>query len=240
MTIRQEVLAFVREATKWIDPRSVAVALDVGSLDGEVSRHFRSLFPRSRICAFECNPAALETCRRTLGGLDRAQLVEAAVCDSDGEVEFHPIDPGRTRTPHPDGNIGASSLFLAAPGYPHERYAQSTIRVPSLRLDTWAAGAGISAVDLLWMDVQGAELLVLRGMGGLLSSVRIIHTEVEFKPMYEGQPLFSEVDTFLREAGFVRRATMYRDDWFGNLVYVRGDIVRRPFLPWLASRLRVW
>ncbi|MBL0174857.1 MAG: FkbM family methyltransferase [Ignavibacteria bacterium] len=239
MTIRQEVLAFAREAAKWIDPRDVAVALDVGSLDGEVSRHFRSLFPRSRICAFECNPAALETCRRTLGGLDRAQLVEAAVCDSDGEVEFHPIDPARTRTPHPNGNIGASSLFLAAPGYPHEQYAQSTIRVPSLRIDTWAAGAGIPGVDVLWMDVQGAELLVLRGMGVLLSSVRIIHTEVEFKTMYTGQPLFPDVDAFLREAGFVQRATMYRDDWFGNLVYVRSDIVRRSFPAWIMSRLRV-
>jgi FkbM family methyltransferase len=239
MTIGEEVRGFVREASKWIDPALVRVALDVGSLDGEVTRRMLPLFPAARVFAFECNPDALGQCRAALAGLDRARLVERAVCDVDGDTVFHPIDGTRTRTPHADGNIGASSLYLASGDYPHEQYVQGTICVPATRLDTWARGAGVDAVDVLWMDVQGAELRVLRGMGELLRTVRIIHTEVEFRSIYSGQALFPEVDGFLRAAGFVQRATMYRDEWFGNLVYVRAELERRPLFSWLASRRRV-
>jgi hypothetical protein len=30
----------------------------------------------------------------------------------------------------------------------------------------------------------------------------VVHTEVEFVPLYRGQPLFADVDTFLRAQGF--------------------------------------
>lgn len=53
------------------------------------------------------------------------------------------------------------------------------------------------------MDIQGAELTVLHHAGDRLDSALVIQTEVEFLPMYVDQPLFSDVDQFLRERGFV-------------------------------------
>jgi hypothetical protein len=52
------------------------------------------------------------------------------------------------------------------------------------------------------VDVQGAELDVLRGAERSLESARVIETEVEFQELYRGQPLFTDVDRFLRERGF--------------------------------------
>jgi FkbM family methyltransferase len=56
--------------------------------------------------------------------------------------------------------------------------------------------------DFMKLDVQGAEVDVLNGAEKMLETVTVIHTEVEFVPMYKGQPLFAEVDQRLRQAGF--------------------------------------
>ena len=60
----------------------------------------------------------------------------------------------------------------------------------------------VKGTDFLKVDVQGAELLVFRGAEKLLSDVLVIHTEVEFLELYKGQPLFSDIDAFLRAHGF--------------------------------------
>jgi len=70
-------------------------------------------------------------------------------------------------------------------------------------LDGWAASAGVERIDVMKLDVQGAELEVLRGAEGLLGGVRLIELEVAFNPIYEGQPLFGEVDAFLRARGLL-------------------------------------
>src|SRR5258708_21675421 len=57
--------------------------------------------------------------------------------------------------------------------------------------------------DFLKIDVQGGELGVLRGATQLLEGTVVVHSEVEFAPIYKDQPLFSDVDAFLRARGFV-------------------------------------
>lgn len=63
--------------------------------------------------------------------------------------------------------------------------------------------AEIEDMDLLKIDVQGAELEVFEGAGEKLDQALVIWTEVEFLPLYENQPLFSEVERYLRERGFL-------------------------------------
>ena len=70
-------------------------------------------------------------------------------------------------------------------------------------LDEWAAGAGVDAVDALKLDTQGADLDVIRGAERLLPAVRFLEVEVMLNPLYEGQPLFGDVDRHLRDRGFV-------------------------------------
>ena len=60
----------------------------------------------------------------------------------------------------------------------------------------------IKNMDYLKIDIQGAELEVFKNATNALSNCCVIHTEVEFLPMYENQPLFSEVEMYLRELGF--------------------------------------
>ena len=56
--------------------------------------------------------------------------------------------------------------------------------------------------DLLRIDVHGQELSVLKGCRGILEEISVVLTKVQFAPVYEDQPFFADVDTFLRDQGF--------------------------------------
>ncbi len=75
-----------------------------------------------------------------------------------------------------------------------------TTSVETKRLDDLTETAG---TDYLKLDVQGAEILVLQGAQARLEDILVVHTEVLFVELYKGQATFADIDTFLRERGFV-------------------------------------
>ena len=60
----------------------------------------------------------------------------------------------------------------------------------------------INRADFIKMDIQGSELNVLENAVNVLKTSVLVQVEVEFVELYEGQPLFSDVDSFLRSQGF--------------------------------------
>jgi FkbM family methyltransferase len=75
--------------------------------------------------------------------------------------------------------------------------------------------------DYIKLDTQGAELDILMGAQKTLKNVLVIQTEVEFIPLYKNQPLFGDIQVFLREQGF----------WFQKFIDIQG----RNFLPLVAD-----
>jgi hypothetical protein len=72
--------------------------------------------------------------------------------------------------------------------------------IATVRLDDIPQLAG---TDMIELDIQGADLMAVRNAQNLLKDVLVIHTEAEFLPMYVDQPLFSDIDQFLRTQGFI-------------------------------------
>jgi FkbM family methyltransferase len=60
----------------------------------------------------------------------------------------------------------------------------------------------ITDVDFFKIDIQGGELAVFQNALKVLSGTLLIQTEVEFLELYKGQPMFADVDIFLRTQGF--------------------------------------
>ncbi|WP_339911454.1 FkbM family methyltransferase [Symmachiella dynata] len=75
-----------------------------------------------------------------------------------------------------------------------------TAQVQTRRLDEIAE---VGDVDLLKVDVDGAELDVFRGASRVLKDTLVVQTEVHFVPLYKQAPLFADVDSHLREQGFL-------------------------------------
>lgn len=75
-----------------------------------------------------------------------------------------------------------------------------TAEVETVRLDDIKE---VTACDFLKADVQGAELDALEGAVRTLGATAVVEMEVEFVPIYENQPLFAEIDLFMRQNGFL-------------------------------------
>jgi FkbM family methyltransferase len=82
-----------------------------------------------------------------------------------------------------------------------EEWGQVVNRIPVVtrRLDDVSE---IKTVDYLKLDVQGSELAILRGGTRTLAGTLVVHLEMPFVPLYRDQPMFGDIDIFLRSAGF--------------------------------------
>ena len=78
-----------------------------------------------------------------------------------------------------------------------------TVRTESVRTHRLDDVLPEGPVDFLKLDVQGAELMVLRGAEQTLRKTAVVHCEVEFSPIYAGQPLYPEIHECLVARSFV-------------------------------------
>lgn len=75
--------------------------------------------------------------------------------------------------------------------------------------------------NFLNIDIQGAELLALKGSTNILPFVDYIYTEVNVKELYENCALLHEIDEFLVDFGFQRVKTELTQHGWGDAFYSR-------------------
>ncbi len=213
---------FIRLIEKKNEPYTI---FDVGSRDCLQSIEFYHCFPNAKIYAFECNPNTISLCKKNIEQYtDRITLIEGAVCDYDGEISFFPINQEKTITTWKDGNPGASSLFKSNGTYTVEQYVQDEITTNCHRLDTVMNKYSIQKVNIIWMDLQGAELLALKGLGMKLNDVQYIHTEVSHKPMYSGQVMYQDLNSYILSNDFILLNHLSLQGWQEDAIYKKSKV----------------
>ena len=152
------------------------------------------------LAAGDADVVGFEPNRRALAELDAKKgPCETYLPYAVGDGGRHTLNicfaPGMTSLLQP--NPAVLNLFH---GFPNWGQVVATEAVDTVRLDDVAETAG---AEMLKIDIQGGELMAMRHAEARLRDMLVIHTEVEFLPMYVDQPLFSDVDQFLRQHGFV-------------------------------------
>ncbi|NJK64943.1 MAG: FkbM family methyltransferase [Synechococcaceae cyanobacterium SM2_3_1] len=172
----------------------------VGPEDQLYSQGWHVFAPNLRVIGFEPDQQACDVLNQEAASLSWVEEhFPLALAETDGLVPFY-----ITRNP------ACSSLYK--PNEPLlnrfkglrdqvELKKEDVLAVISL--DQFCDFYEINKVDVIQLDVQGADLNILRGGLKTLTQVLSITVEVEFSPLYEGQPLFADVDIFLRNQGFV-------------------------------------
>ena len=81
------------------------------------------------------------------------------------------------------------------------KYASSAIDVAAERFDNWYAQTNLGKIDLIWIDVQGAEREVVDGMGVEIKNVKYLWIEYG-ESTYEGAMTRSETVELFGKKGF--------------------------------------
>jgi FkbM family methyltransferase len=176
------------------DVRSKIKIIDVGAQDLVSEDHIYAPLQRAGatdIVGFE----PLDNPHSGVRRADTSVKILKKFIGAGGAATFHitQFDPASSLlTP----NAAFLSKFVALPTMCE---TVSRVDVQTTRLDDVDE---LDGCDYLKVDVQGGELDVLRGAQRLLENVITIHCEVEFGAVYQGQPLFAEIDSFLRANGF--------------------------------------
>lgn len=124
----------------------VRTVVDLGANAGQASVYLRDRFPSATILAVEADPDTARLAARNAGADPNTVVVSAAMCDHDGTVTL-------TRLP---GHSWGSNLFSSWSS-PHS----PRIEVDGLTLGTLLHRHGIDQVDLLKIDIEGAEIMTL-------------------------------------------------------------------------------
>jgi len=182
------------------------VILEIGANDGQHSRWFADLFPQGRIHCFEPDPRATARWRAMIGHRPNVTLHELAIADRDGTATFHQSDGAGGRHYDASGSIRCPKNHLLV--NPDITFAQN-LQIPTQRLDSWCEREHVEEVDFIWMDVQGAELDVIRGGRRTLARTRTIYTEYNALELYEGQVGLAGI---LKELGHFSIFRLYPED----------------------------
>jgi FkbM family methyltransferase len=176
--------------------RTVRVKIvDVGAnpVDGDPPYKAMLASGAADLVGFEPDPLALETLNGKKG--PNETYLPYAVADGKAHTLHICYAPGMTSLLRPNAAILELFQGFSAWGRVTREEIINTIRLDDV--------TEIRRMDYLKIDIQGGELMVFRNATKRLADCVVIQTEVEFLPMYVQQPLFSDVDQFLRQHGFL-------------------------------------
>lgn len=169
--------------------------IDGGANRGSFTDAFLQLHRPERLVLVEAIPELAETLRARYAGKPGVSVVSAALSDKNGAAPFE------------INRSDASSSLLSIDPRNSEWFSRDlrvarTVQVPTMTLPALMEEQGLQEVDLLKLDLQGAERFVLTGGEAVLERVRVIYTEIFFEQLYTGAWLFWEMNEFLAGRGF--------------------------------------
>ena len=142
-------------------------------------------------------------------------VYHAVVTDKDDEeVTFH--------ISNNDQSSSVLEFGTHAQEHPWVTYVENiTQKCTTIRSFVQQNQINLSNYNFWNFDIQGAELMALKGAGDLIKSAGAIYLEVNEKELYKGCGLIGEIDAFLLGYGFTRVDTEMTVHGWGDALYVR-------------------
>ena len=232
MNFKNKLLRVIDESFSQCCGSFPFVFMDIGA-SGGIPDKWRFLKKYVRVIAFEPDEDAYN--KLVLGQNKEVNIryLKAALDKEIGEAQFN-----ITRKQECSSLLKPNTYCLKQFPDSNRFDILRTKTISTTTIDEVVMKHNINYVDLIKIDTQGSELFILNGCEDLLkNSIFAVEIEVEFTPLYEDQPLFSDVDDFMRKNGFllfdIKRYYWKRKDnalkyaskgqlVFGDALYLRG------------------
>jgi FkbM family methyltransferase len=196
-----------------------SVVLEIGAHEADFSKRVITALPACRVLALEANPSVYARYAPELAstGVNYLNLAAAA---APGYVEFSV--PMKSDTPGGElREIPKMGSLLTDPG------AKGVIvhRVKAEALDN-VLGTDSRLPNAMWLDVEGAIGVVLRGASECLNHCQILYAEVEPTARWDNQLLDTDVVKLLFGYGLVPLARdVQRRGWQYNCLFIRSNLL---------------
>jgi FkbM family methyltransferase len=164
----------------------------------------------------EANPKVYSNIEFVNNEPNNERVFNYAISDEDNKLyEFNITNNGQS----------SSILKLDKHKIHHPQiHVSDVINVNSKRMETLLLenNINIDNYDFLNIDIQGAELLALKGFGNLLNNIKYIYTEINTNTLYKDCALVSEIDEYLSKYGFKRVETSMTEFEWGDALYIKN------------------
>jgi len=170
------------------------LVVEAGAHIGRDTLKMALQWPDATIYAFEPVPDLYNQLKERTAGHNNIYTYNYALASSAGTEKLYVSSGAST----------AASSLLEPYEYLKERpnVIFHPIHVPTITLDQWAEKQGVTHIDLLWLDMQGAELLVLKASPKIVRTVKVLFIEISLTERFKGNPFFKETDAWLVAEGF--------------------------------------
>ncbi len=184
---------------KFIDKLGISdpVIFDIGAHKGETVRRYKDLFKNSSVYCFEPFPDNVRILRSRYSSDPTVHVLDQAVSDRCGMKTLYVNENDATNSLLPREKSGRRYFSKTAA-------AKSQLDVETITIDEVMKQNGIESLDILKLDIQGGELMALRGAEKALHQQRIsiIYSEALFVSHYENNPLLRELWNYLQLFGY--------------------------------------
>ena len=181
--------------------------LHVGANVGEEAPIYLELGIKRQVW-IEANPEIYLKLKANIAGNPEAVAYNFAAGDEQKTITLHKSN---------NGSQSSSILELGTHLQQHpEVHYIGDVDVPMMRLDSFY----FEGCDFLNMDIQGAELLALKGLGEKIKDFKWAYLEVNKAEVYKGCPLVEDIDFYLGAYGFKRVETKWVGNW-GDALYIK-------------------
>jgi hypothetical protein len=202
--------------------RSSYTMFIVGAYRGEELKRIFNTQKVSHITLFEPVPNNINILRdKTKKYKDKIKIIESAVSDVDGKILFN------------ETNILGNGSILKLSELAIQSYGAKqteSFDVASIKLETYCQTFPVP--DILWVDVQGYELNVLRGAENIINKVSLIYIEISiWEPIYEKGCVAKEIIDYLKNFNFelIQLGTDFSNGT-GNALFSKKKNMRLEYL----------
>jgi FkbM family methyltransferase len=186
----------------------------IGAHDCEELRFYKSLdVSRDKIVWIDAIQSKVDQAKSR--GIPN--VYQAVITDKDDETVVF----------HESNNVQSSSILNLKTHLQEHPWVQYVKHTPmqTTTVDTFFKRNNLDASQYtFWnLDIQGAELLALKGAEESLKFATALYLEVNEKELYENCALIGDLDKFLLQRGFSRANTIMTRHGWGDALYVRSS-----------------